>query len=61
MQETRGLVRREEGVLVLDGTTLDKPYAKRMELVFRHWSSGIGAASIKRVVWGINLLTLLWD
>ena len=54
---------------MLDGTTLDKPYAKRMELVFRHWSSGIGAPALelrhwsgkhKRVVWGINLLTLLW-
>ena len=54
-QETQGLVRREEGVLVLDGTTLDKPYAKRMELVSRHWSG-----RHKRVVWGINLLTLLW-
>ena len=41
-QETQGLVRREEGVLVLDDTTLDKPYAKRMELVV----PGIGAASI---------------
>ena len=30
-QETRGLVRREEGVLVLDDTR--SPYAKRMELV----------------------------
>ena len=54
-QETQGLVRREEGVLVLDDTTLDKPYAKRMELVSRHWSG-----KHKRVVWGINLLTLLW-
>ena len=36
-------------------TTLDKPYAKRMELVSRHWSG-----KHKRVVWGINLLTLLW-
>ena len=44
-----------KGVLVLDDTTLDKPYAKRMELVSRHWSG-----KHKRVVWGINLLTLLW-
>ena len=49
------MVRQEEGVLVLDDTTLDKPYAKRMELVYRHWSG-----KHKRVVWGINLLTLLW-
>ena len=40
---------------MLDDTTLDKPYAKRMELVSRHWSG-----KHKRVVWGINLLTLLW-
>ena len=40
-QETQGLVRREEGVLVLDDTALDKPYAKRMELVSRHWSGKI--------------------
>ena len=40
---------------MLDDTTLDQPYAKRMELVSRHWSG-----KHKRVVWGINLLTLLW-
>jgi hypothetical protein len=44
-----------EGVLVLDDTTLDKPHAQKMGLVTRHWSS-----RHKRVVWGINLLTLLW-
>ena len=32
-QETRGLVQLEGGVLVLDDTTLDKPYARKMELV----------------------------
>ena len=55
-QETRDLVRLDAGVLVLDDTTLDKPYAKKMELVTRHWSGKHG-----RVVWGINLLTLLWS
>ena len=30
------LVRRKGGVLVLDDSTLDKPYAKKMELVTRH-------------------------
>lgn len=43
------------GVLVLDDSTLDKPYAKQMELVTRHWSGKHHA-----VVRGINLLTLLW-
>ena len=28
-QETRNLVQRETGVLVLDGATLDKPHAAR--------------------------------
>ncbi len=31
------LVERKAGVLVLDDTTLDKPYAKKTELVSRHW------------------------
>jgi len=43
------------GLLVLDDTTLDKPYARKMELVTRHWSG-----KHKRVVAGINLLTMLW-
>jgi putative transposase len=43
------------GILVLDDSTLDKPYAKQMELVTRHWSGKHHA-----VVRGINLLTLLW-
>ena len=42
-------------MLVLDGTTLDKPHARKMELVTRHWSGKHG-----RVVRGINLLTMLW-
>lgn len=54
-QETGGLVQLEAGVLVLDDTTLDKPYAKKMELVTRHWSG-----KHHEVVRGINLLTLLW-
>ena len=29
---------REGGLLVLDDSTLDKPYAKKIELVTRHWS-----------------------
>ena len=46
-QEARHFVRREEGLLVLDDTTLDKPYARRIELVTRHWSG-----KHKKVVWG---------
>ena len=54
-REVRELAQPETGMLARDDTTLDKPYAKRMELVTRHWSGKHG-----RVVWGINLLTLLW-
>jgi len=43
------------GVLVLDDTTLDKPYARQMELVSRHWSG-----KHHRVVQGINLVSLVW-
>jgi putative transposase len=54
-EEVRSLVRRGQGVLVLDDTILDKPYARYMELVRRHWSG-----KHQRVVDGIGLLTLLW-
>lgn len=55
-QEAQGLVAAASGVLVLDDTTLDKPYARHMGLVTRHWSGKHHA-----VVQGINLLTLLWS
>jgi putative transposase len=50
-----GLLDRRQGVLVLDDSALDKPYARKVELVCRHWSG-----KHRRVVSGINLLTLLW-
>jgi putative transposase len=53
--EAAPLVARERGILVLDDSTLDKPYARRIELVTRHWSG-----KHKRVVHGSNLLTVLW-
>jgi hypothetical protein len=55
-EEARPLVEPERGLLVLDDTTLDKPYSKKMELVHRHWSG-----KHHRVVNGINLCTLLWS
>lgn len=55
-EEARPLVEPERGLLVLDDTTLDKPYSKKMELVHRHWSG-----KHHRVVSGINLCTLLWS
>jgi putative transposase len=54
-REAEPMVAKARGVLILDDSTLDKPYAKKMGLVGRHWSG-----KHKRVVWGINLITLLW-
>jgi putative transposase len=53
--EVQPQVHLTEGVLVLDDSTLDKPYAKAIELVGRHWSGKHHA-----VVQGINLVSLLW-
>src|SRR4051812_22195527 len=49
------MAHREGGLLVLDDSTLDKLYAKKIELVGRHWSG-----KHKRVVRGINLITPVW-
>lgn len=54
-EEARILVHRTAGVLVLDDTVLDKPHARRIELVGRHWSG-----KHHRVVQGIDLVTLVW-
>ena len=43
------------GILVLDDSTLEKPYSTFNALVYRHWSG-----KRKEVVNGINLITLLW-
>lgn len=54
-QEVETLVSKQNGLLVLDDTTLDKPHARKMDLVTRHWSG-----KHQQVVSGINLMTLLW-
>jgi len=54
-QETQPQVRRAEGILVIDDSTLDKPYAREIALVTHHWSG-----KHRAVVRGINLVTLLW-
>ena len=36
--EVKNLVTPEIGLLVIDDTTLDKPYSKHMDLVYRQWS-----------------------
>jgi putative transposase len=53
--EAGPLVEKARGVLVIDDSTLDKPYARHISLVTRHWSG-----KHKRPVRGINLITLLW-
>lgn len=44
-----------DGVLVIDDTVLDKPFARHVGLVGWHWSG-----RHRRVVKGINLVTALW-
>jgi len=53
--EAQPLVEKTGGVLVIDDSTLDKPSARKIELVTRHWSG-----KHREVVRGINLITLLW-
>ena len=53
--ESSHLVRRGEGILIVDDTTLDKPYAKKMDLVYPQYSG-----KHHGVVNGINITTLVW-
>ena len=53
--EAQPQIMRNQGVLILDDSTLDKFYARKIEMVTRHWSG-----KHRRVVQGINLITLLW-
>lgn len=53
--EVQGCVELSAGMLVIDDSTLDKPYASKMALVSRHWSGKHHA-----VVQGINLISLVW-
>jgi DDE superfamily endonuclease len=54
-QEARPFVAATGGLLVVDDSVLDKPYAKHIGLVGRFWSG-----THRRIVQGINLVTLLW-
>ena len=54
-REAASQVDGHSGILVVDDSTLDKPYAEKMALVQRHWSGKQHA-----VVEGINLITLRW-
>jgi putative transposase len=53
--EVRPLVDRSAGILVIDDTVLDKPFARHVGLVAPFWSGRHG-----RVVRGINLVSLVW-
>lgn len=53
--EAKRLIRADKGVLVIDDSTLDKPYSQQIELVTRHWSR-----KHHRVVQGINLISTIW-
>jgi hypothetical protein len=53
--EARTQIDLNTGILVLDDSTLEKPYSEFNALVYRHWSG-----KQKAVVSGINLITLLW-
>ena len=53
-QEVKQLVDLTKGVLIIDDSTLDKPYASQMALVSRRWSGKHHA-----VVQGINLISLV--
>jgi len=54
--EVQGCIEVDKGLLIIDDTTLDKPYASAMALVSRHWSG-----KHHEVVQGINLMSLVWS
>ncbi len=55
-EEAQQQVVLHAGLLIVDDTTLDTPYAQTIALVHRQWSG-----KHHRVVSGINLVTLLWS
>jgi len=55
-QEVEPLVDKLKGVLSLDDTTIDKPYAQKIKPVSHHWSGKHHA-----VVKGINLISMVWN
>jgi putative transposase len=54
-QEAKGQIDLTAGVLVVDDTVLDKPHARHIDLVGRHWSG-----EHRAVVQGIDLVSLVW-
>ena len=62
--EARSQISLSQGILVIDDSTLDKPYARKMELVTRHWSGNIrrwSAASTCLLCCGLRATAMcLW-
>ena len=54
-QEAKQEVELGKGCLILDDSTLDKWYSRKIALVTRHWSG-----KHHKVVQGINVISLLW-
>lgn len=55
-EEAKAYVTLNKGLLLIDDSTLDKPYATKMDLVGYHWSG-----KHHKVVKGINLQSLVWS
>jgi hypothetical protein len=53
--EVRKFIKLKEGFLIVDDTTLDKPYSEKIDFVRYQWSG-----KHHRTVKGIGLITLLW-
>lgn len=54
-EEAKNHVKLEEGFLIVDDSTLDKPYAEEMAFVRRMWSG-----KHHRTIKGMGLVTLVW-
>jgi putative transposase len=54
-QEVQPLIDLKRGALIVDDSTLDKPYSRQIGWVTYHWSG-----KHHRVVPGINLISLVW-
>jgi hypothetical protein len=54
-KEAESFIGKDKGILVIDDSTLDKPYAQKMDLVSYHWSGKHHC-----VVKGINLVSMVW-
>ena len=53
--DVQPFVKKETGFLILDDSTLDKPYSQELTLVYRHWSG-----KQDKVVNDINLISRVW-